>query len=660
MNDIAWGPTGLDIYNRTYSRPTESGAETWPETVRRAVDGNIALVDPKHIREGERDRLVELIESFQLMPAGRHLWVSGVEGRQFLFNCHRAGFTRHISDHVYFVFDELMKGGGVGANYSREYAERQHKIHQRVKAMYYVSPTHADFDECDVDNTDNTDNVIDVEDDWRYHVVKDSREGWARAVALLFDRAHLGHPKIHFDFSNVRPRGSEIKGFGGTASGPGPLIDMMRRVVDIINHAEGRRLSGLEMMDVDHAIASCVIAGNVRRSARMSMMHWADPDIFNFIDCKKTNGEHWSTNISVEIDDAFFEALNGRDGDAGYNWAQTVFARVSDGMLRNGEPGFFNSSLAAVGEFGDVRCTNPCGEIALEEWENCNLGHINLALCKDPSEAAELMTRFLIRATFSDINNKLQREVVQRNRRIGVGIYGLQEWLHDSWGLKWSQIELDSNAARLLSSYRSIVDRASTEYAHELRIPQPIKTTTVAPTGTIAKLSGHTEGMHPVYARKYIRRVRYAADDPQLANLELETVLGMEPDLNSANTTVVSYLTEDIILKRRDARLIETPDEISIDDMLRVQAVVQSAWANNGVSFTANIAADTPVDELEQALLTWLPHLKGTTVLPEGSYEQAPYERLDDDEFEQLATEQAPVTFGSAEADCATGACPVR
>src|SRR5207244_2568721 len=136
--------------------------------------------------------------------------------------------------------------------------------------------------------------------------------------------------------------------------------------------------------------------------------------------------KHWTTNISVEVDDEFFEAVSNRDPHANAVLDQTI-----RGMLRNGEPGFYNSSLASKHERGDVRATNPCEEIPLEEWEACILGHVNLArgTAQERDEAFHLMARFLVRATFAPKSDPKQEEVVSRNRRIGVGFFGLQEWM---------------------------------------------------------------------------------------------------------------------------------------------------------------------------------------------------------------------------------------
>jgi len=114
-------------------------------------------------------------------------------------------------------------------------------------------------------------------------------------------------------------------------------------------------MTSVEAMLCDHHIAAAVVAGGARRSARMSIVHWRDPQIMDFIACKTDHMNHWTTNISVEIDDDFLTALGTSD-----THAERVFNAVVRGMWANGEPGFTNTSAASVGERGDVRSTNPC------------------------------------------------------------------------------------------------------------------------------------------------------------------------------------------------------------------------------------------------------------------------------------------------------------
>src|SRR5690606_38557736 len=121
VTDVQWGPTGQVVYERTYSRTKPDGTrETWPETVQRVVDGNLALM-PEHQLPNEREDLVRLMTEFKILPAGRHLWMTGVPGRPDLFNCHVSGWDEDITEHFTFTFLRLAEGGGVGANYSNHF-----------------------------------------------------------------------------------------------------------------------------------------------------------------------------------------------------------------------------------------------------------------------------------------------------------------------------------------------------------------------------------------------------------------------------------------------------------------------------------------------------------------------------------------------------------
>lgn len=674
----AWGPVGREVYERTYRRAKADGSlETWRDTVERVVRGNTSLVDEKFIEPGERAKLFDLIYNFKAIPAGRHLWVSGIDGRQFLFNCHRAAFTENMTDHYTFTFDQLMQGGGVGANYSNRYIDPYNIVRNKVELHIVCDPSHPDYEEIKPYLS------TEISYDWNGAVaVQDSREGWVDALALTIEKAFEGlapdyqNNLLVLDVSPVRERGRKIRGFGGTASGPTALAIMLQKVAGLLNDRVYQKLSSLDHMLIDHEIATCVVAGNVRRSARMSIKSWKDPDIFDFINCKDGASGHWSTNISVEIDDEFFKALKKKN-----KHAQAVYREVVTGMLTNGEPGFYNISLASEGEVGDVGSTNPCGEIALENWENCNLGHINVDAFADDfeggKEAFRLMARFLIRATFGDIPNPLQRAVVDRNRRIGVGFFGFQGWLAKQ-GVRFSDSHRNRYVRKTLRDWKAAVDKEKRRYAFQLRIPEPIKGTTIAPTGSVAKLPGKSEGIHPIYGRYFIRRIRFSNDDPQLHELIAQ---GYETEacVYTTNTTVVNFYCKDNMLDDQaiDESLVEQADEISLADMLAVQSMVQECYADNAVSFTVNLPATGYIEKmnpwtgeveeqpvalgmLDEALATiihYLPHVKGTTLMVDGSRPQSPYQRISKAEYDLY---EYVKSTGSGFDECGTGACPIK
>lgn len=673
--DIPWGPTGALVYERTYARVKPNGEkETWPETVKRVVDGNLALVDERYQRPNEREDLIRMMTEFKILPAGRHLWASGVKNAQHLFNCWVSGWPEKISDHFQFTFARLMEGGGVGANYSNRYLENYGPVHHFLEVEIVCDPEHVDYQAM-------KDAGILSErysHDWDgAYPIEDSREGWANALTDLID-THYREDTVHlhrvYDVSRVRPAGAKLKTFGGVASGPQPFAEMLQKVSAILSDRYGSKLTGMDAMEIDHAIAQCVVAGGVRRSARMAMMHWADPQIDEFINCKSESGLHWTTNISVEVDNEFWDnADDDEDTDLGLK-ARRILKALSEGAVRNGEPGMWDSSYSQKGEPNEVVCTNPCGEITLEPWEPCNLGHINLAAfasdgitrLSELALAHKLVTRFLIRATFSPVADPKSREVLDRNRRIGVGHLGVASYLAKT-GIRYSEAPANEMFRSLLRGMANVVDDESVSFAHALRIPVPVKKRTIAPTGTVAKMPGVSEGIHPIFSRYFLRRVRFneQSDAEALAKLVAEGY-HVEPDLFAPNTQVVTIPTKDTLLQEvtdiyseeQAEYIVQSADELTLEEMFAFQALYQQLWADNAVSFTANVDPDAYSDQdVAEVLKSFSGLIKGSTIFPEASFPQAPYERITKSQFE---TYEAYSIADGVDENCSNGACPIK
>lgn len=677
-----WGPTGQEVYERTYQRIKSDGTrETWDDTVRRVVDGNLSLVSQERIIPGERDELFHLISSFKAIPGGRHLWMSGVEGRQFLFNCYVSGWGDRLSEHFTFTFNQLMEGGGVGSNYS-EYLIADYKIRNKIRVHLICAPSHPDYNALVLAGVLSND--YDMDDGIDSFRIEDSREGWVSGLRWIIDIAENDSYEsdtlnLIIDLSSIRAEGLPIKTFGGTSAGPVPYAKMIKEISHLLNEAYETGFNGPIAMEMDHIISECVVSGNVRRSARMSIMRWDDPWVDWFLKCKEDGLSHWSTNISVEIDEDFIEYVSrpSNDGDPIVDKARRVYAAVIEGMHRNGEPGLWNSSYANQGEPNRVISTNPCGEICLEGWENCNLGHVNLsAFVMDNGSvdvdglrsAHKLMARFLIRATFGDITDPKTRNVVSRNRRIGVGHFGFHAFLAKQ-GVKYSESHETPFIRDLLRRLALTVEAETIKYAHELRIPVPVKSRTIAPTGTIAKLPGESESIQAIFAKFYIQRIRYSTVDPTQNDKIAEfRQLGYNvvPDTSTPNTMVVEIpvkhqLLEELERRGIDSSVLEDASQISLQDSLSVQEMYQTLWADNAVSYTINFDPRISSEEvIGKTLLPYLSTLKGTTMFPERGYELPPMERITEDVYNALRGNLRDFYGDGVSEDCNTGACPVR
>lgn len=678
--------TGKVVFERTYARAKPDGTkETWGETVERVVDGNLGLVDARFHEPEEREDLIRMMSEFKLLPAGRHLWASGVKNAQHLMNCWVSGWYEKPSEHFHFSFMRLMEGGGVGASYSNRHLEQYPEVKNELEVHIVCDPGHQDYDAMKAAGLLSEEYTSDWSGAFQ---IEDSREGWADALVDLIDthyRDDVKNRKRVFDVSRVRPAGARLLTFGGRASGPQPLAKMLRLVTEVFNRAVGLPLDGISAMEIDHAIAECVVSGGVRRSARMSMMHWDDPQILEFIRIKTGAAAHWSTNISVEVDEQFWTMVQTGYGDRAIDQldmklqkhARKVLDELSAGALLNGEPGLWDSTYANIGEPNRLIATNPCGEIGLMASEPCNLGHVNLAAFVDKggfqdydelARAHWLMTRFLIRATFTQVSDPKSREVLDQNRRIGVGHLGVASYLAMT-GVKYSDAPNDINFRWDLEDWADIVDKAAIQYAHDLRIPVPVKRRTVAPTGSVAKLCGVSEGCHPILARYFIRRIRFSTVDPdQMATVERYREQGFTVvnDIYAANTAVVEIPTQDMLVEQVDRIygtgsgdvLVESADELTLEQLLEFQALYQRYWADNAVSFTANFSPEKyTAQDIAATIRRFGGRIKGSTIFPEASMPLSPMERITKQEYEQYTARQ--IADGVDE-ECASGACPIK
>ncbi|MGJ3559601.1 hypothetical protein ACR6C2_16645 [Streptomyces sp. INA 01156] len=359
-----------------------------------------------------------------------------------LNNCWASGWNADDpAEHFTFTLLRLAEGGGVGANYSNHYLHDFPEVENALRVHIVCDPSHPDY----LDMVEA--GLISTEYAYTWagaYSVEDSREGWAGTLADLIRTAHRPDVKYQdrvYDVSRVRHRGAPLRSFGGTASGPAPFAEMLIEVGKILTDAAGWPLSGMDAMSIDHEIARCIVSGGVRRSARMSIMRWDDGQIDLFLSAKADQSQHWTTNISVEIDDEFIQAV--KDGHMG---AQLVLNTLAESALKNGEPGFWNSSLSAVGEVDGVYTTNPCGEALLTPAEPCNLGSVNLGEFVDEFgnvdtdgllEAHRLVTRYLIRATCAGVADPKSAIAIAKYRRIGVGHTGFADFLAKA-GLRYS------------------------------------------------------------------------------------------------------------------------------------------------------------------------------------------------------------------------------
>lgn len=592
-----------------------------------------------------------------------------------------------------FLFDQLMKGGGVGFSVVNDNIKQIPKVNNKIDLTVVIdkgSKSHdasikvgaVDKDEWKKQNPD--------QDDVIYYRLPDTREGWVLANARLIDM-HFNptnpdrKTKLVLDITDIRPYGAKIHGFGGTASGPMPLVEMFIDINNVINTRAGKNLTAVDATDICNLIGKTVVAGNVRRSAELALGSSDDQDFIKMKQDKKKLYHHrWASNNSVAINSKF-----------------NNYGPIADGILHNGEPGIVNLDLSRnygrivdgyqPGIDDDVEGTNPCGEISLANGEPCNLFEVFPYIAEmqgwDLKEAFALATRFAKRVTFSHYDWEVSRKIIQKNRRIGISMSGIQDWLLNDLGHrvvtgfedavdaetgeKIKKPIYDSQAVeRVDGLYKAVVD-ADKAYSKELGTHPSIKHTTVKPSGTVAKLAGVSEGMHFHYAGYLIQRIRFQASDPLLPALR-ECGYHTEPDIYTKNTICVEF---PLRAAHADSKNFASAGTVSIAEQFATQAFLQTYWSDNAVSCTITFQSDES-DEIAPLLHQYRHTIKSTSLLPYygGSLKQAPKEPIDKKTYKEraaLITDDVEEVFAKqnddqkgleivGQTDCEGGACPIK
>ncbi len=611
----------------TYLTKYSRNGETWTDTIRRVVEGNLALANTHDQREAEM--LFHLFWTGQCLPPGRGLWVGGVEGipADARFNCWYVTL-RGVDDWCW-LMNQLMLGGGVGLGLS-DIDHLSPVTQNNARFAVWCRSDHPNISEVNPNDKSFLNGRTPV------FRVPDSREGWVEAFRRATLAAFTGSDLI-VDVSDVRPRGEPIKTFGGIACGPGPLTHLLRSSWDIVRSAQGRQLTSVECLDITNMIGFCVKSGNVRRSALIVL---GDAEDQAFRDAKKDfnkvlSHRHTSNNSIV---------FRSWEQIRGFDWEGLVQDNIT-----YGEPGLLNLPLAWKTD-PEAKGVNPCGEVVLHDRESCNLAEVFPAQFEDginEETAFRLVTRYCLRQRLTPLSDPQADLVSTKNMRLGVGLGGL--------------CDFDWNEDQLATWYGHCRKEAS-DYARELRVSDPLTVTTVKPSGTISLLNGSSPGIHAPYAAYYIRRARLAANDPMVPSLQ-EAGVPWEYDQydQTRHTLVFSFP-----MKAPHTRV--TVQSQTIQDQFERQAQVQEFWADNAVSATLSFDPETERGYMADLLRNYVPRFKSTSMLARSGhgYVQAPYEAVSEEVYREMQSkirhEHQLSTGGDMDGldECSSGACPIR
>ncbi len=421
---------------------------------------------------------------------------------------------------------------------------------------------------------------------------EDSREGWAdllhKSSSALMTGAGIG-----VDYSDIRPEGKLIRKTGGTSTGSLALMQMVNEV--------GRG----------------VMQGGSRRSAIWAGLNWKNADIHKFItmknwepavrDLKAANFNFPATmdgtNISVQLDDEFFEAFHNEKHSLHIHAHSVYWATISQ-MLKTSEPGF----SIDIGENKNETLRNACTEItSRDDSDICNLGSINLSTItnlSDMGRVTNLATAFLLAGTvYSHVPYPRVDQIRSKNRRLGLGLMGVHEWLLKN-GKKYGP---DQDLQKYLEIYQTS-GKFAKQYAKNWDLSCPVKTRAIAPTGSISIISETTSGIEPLFCSAYKRRYRKGTSDWHY-----------------------QYVIDPIAQKLVSAGI--NPDDIEdaytlandVERRVSTQAWIQQ-YVDHAISSTINLPSwgseqnnESTVKDFGNMLIKHLPSLRGITVYADGS-----------------------------------------
>jgi adenosylcobalamin-dependent ribonucleoside-triphosphate reductase len=621
--------------------------ETWSDVCERVINGMYSLqkdhAKANRLPWSDAKAAASAKEAFERLfqlkwtPPGRGLWVMGTpivneqKNSAALQNCAFVSTNEMTKQNPAKPFAFLMEASmlGVGVGFDDKGADKGFEIYAPSGFQEYDIP--------------------------------DTREGWQESTVALINSYLKPEQKIlEFNYDQIRPYGTPIKTFGGTASGPEPLFKLHGAIRKMFDGRKGEQVTRKDIADIGNLIGVCVVSGNVRRSAELLIGRIDDQDFLNLKNAERfpernsydaeAPGWAWMSNNSVEVS------------------VGTDFSPIVDGIVRNGEPGVIWMDMSRkYGRLIDepnnkdhrVVGYNPCAEQSLESFEMCTLvetylnRHDSLEDFKRTLKFAYLYAKTV---TLLPTHWEETNAIMQRNRRIGTSVSGVANFA-DLKGLPELRTWMNEGYAT--------VKKYDVSYSEWLGIRESVKMTTVKPSGTVSILAGESPGVHWTAGGKYfLRAIRFANNDAMLPLFKMANYR-VEPASESPDTTSVVFFPIKSLAERAEK-------DVTIFEKMNLAVIAQRYWSDNSVSVTVTFDAEKESDHVETVLHMHDGQLKTVSFLPMGNtvYPQMPYTQISEAEYDEYAMQLFPIDFAGVyagmgseaigEAYCTTDACEIK
>lgn len=574
-----------------YARWTGEKRESWSETVDRYMDN---IVKPLAGDDSYINSIRDAILSLEVMPSMRSLMTAGkasARDNTCMYNCSYIAVDKPTRfDEAMFI---LLCGTGVGFSVERQYIQKLPEVPDKL----FKSETTI--------------------------VVKDSKEGWAKAYRQLLALLWSGEIP-QWDIGLVRPAGARLKTFGGRASGPAPLVDLFNFTIEKFVGAAGRKLSSIECHDIMCKIGEIVVVGGVRRSAMISLSNLSDDRM------RHAKSGQWWENFG-------YRALANNSVAYTDKPDAETFMREWTALIesKSGERGIFNRQASqkqaakntrrdSDWEFG----TNPCSEIILRSAQFCNLTEVVVRATDNLDDLERKVRQATILGTiqsaytkFPYLSKEWQRNT-EEERLLGVSLTGIMD----------NPLMTARNAglAKTLEHLRNVAITTNLEWSSRIGITPSAAITCVKPSGTVSQLVDSSSGIHARHSPYYIRTVRGDNKDP-LTQFLIDMKIPNEPCVMKPDTTTVFSFPQ-----KSPAGAV-TRDDMTAIEQLEMWLTYQRHWCEHKPSITVSVR-DSEWISVGAFVYEHFDEMSGVSFLPHSdhTYQQAPYQECGKSDYEYL------------------------
>jgi ribonucleoside-triphosphate reductase len=645
------------ITRRTYNRPTSDDGkqfETWQETVARVIDHQAWLWERAVGRDLNDTEYAELYDLEQLMldrkvaMSGRTLWLGGTDVAKTReasqFNC---SFTQ--VETVYDVVDclwLLLQGCGVGF---KPIVGTLNGFSKPIKDIRVVRSTRTSKG-----GREHNQETWDADTRTWTISVGDSAEAWAKSIGKLMAGKYPAETLV-LDFSQLRPAGERLKGYGWISSGDSAISVAYVAIANILNGRADSLLTRMDILDIINHLGTILSS---RRSAEIALFDYGQPEWEEFAVAKKdwwlyNNSHRQQSNNSL----VFKEKPLKSD-------LEKIFQLMQE--AGGSEPGFINE-VEALRRAPWFKGANPCVEILLGNKSFCNLTETDIAKFKGDTaglhEAIRLAARANYRQTCVDLQDGILQESWHLNnyfmRLCGVGLTGIAK-RPDMTGYDYEYLKRTATAAAV-------------GMADELGLPRPKNITCVKPSGTLSKIMDTTEGVHKPLGKYIFNNVQFSKYDPVVEILR------------EANYNVINHPTDDSgVLVTFPVEWEGVPfhkvdgKEVNLDtavEQLDKYKLIQTSWTQQNTSVTISYDPTEIPAIIDWLLDNWDCYVgvsfiyrnDPTKTAKDLGYLYLPQEVVDEYTFRTYVQNLKPVSLENANSfdelvdeACATGACPIR